>query len=259
VLTADPPVWNLSGVTTTYQWKRGTTTLTGQTGTLYTVTASDVGKDLTVVATGTKDGYKAGTSTSNVIVGATGSSPVPTVDPSISGTPKYGQTLKADHGTWSGTVKSYAYQWLRNGDPISGATGSSYRVAAADATTKIAVRVTVTETGLDPGVATSGAVTIDKLSSTTSAGLVAGTIAKGKHGKVNVVVSGSGVVKPTGKLTVKQGKKTITSVSLKAKNAGRKTITLPVLGKGKHKLKVVYSGSDTVKKSTSSSFVLHVG
>ena len=101
-LTVQAPGWNLPGVTTTYQWKRGTGSITGATGTLYTVTSADVGKDLSVVATGTKDGYKAGTSTSNVVQGSAGAAPVASVDPSISGTPTVGQVLTAAHGTWSG-------------------------------------------------------------------------------------------------------------------------------------------------------------
>jgi hypothetical protein len=35
-------------------------------------------------------------------------------------------------------------------------------------------------------------------------------------------------------------------------------LTLPRLGKGKHKLKVVYAGTSSVKKSTSPAFVLLV-
>lgn len=256
-LTVNPPAWNLPGVTTTYQWKRNGTSISGATGLLYTVTTTDVGKNLTVVATGTKDGYQAGTSTSNTIVGSAGAAPTPSVAPSISGSRQVGQVLTADHGVWPGSPK-YTYQWQRNGHAITGATAATYRTQAADATTSISVRVTATSTGLLPGSATSNALTIAKNPSTTSAGLVSSTVTKGRHGKLNVVVAVPGVPKPTGTLKVFSGTTLLTTVSLRAKNAGHKAITLPLLPVGSHKIRVKYSGSSTIAKSKSSPVVLSV-
>jgi hypothetical protein len=182
---------------------------------------------------------------------------VPSVDPSISGTPKFGQTLTADHGVWSGTP-TYKYQWLRNGSAISGATGTSYHVQAADGGQHLSVRVTATITGFAPGVATSPQMTVAKLTSTTTATLLGKTIRKSAHGKVSVSVTGSGVSHATGTLKVKQGKKVLTTVNLKSSNNGRRTITLPKLGKGKHRLKIVYGGSSTVRGSTSKTVTLKV-
>jgi large repetitive protein len=256
-LTVNPPAWNLPGVTTTYQWKRNGTSISGATGLLYTVTTTDVGKNLTVVATGTKDGYQAGTSTSNTIVGSAGAAPTPSVAPSISGSRQVGQVLTADHGVWPGSPK-YTYQWQRNGHAITGATAATYRTQAADATTSISVRVTATSTGLLPGSATSNALTIAKNPSTTSAGLVSSTVTKGRHGKLNVVVAVPGVPKPTGTLKVFSGTTLLTTVSLRVKNAGHKAITLPLLPVGSHKIRVKYSGSSTIAKSKSSPVVLSV-
>jgi hypothetical protein len=257
LLTLEAPSWNVSGVTTTYQWQRNGVTIANQTGTSYTLVQADVGKTITVKATGTKAAYATGTSISNGIGGTEGPAPVPSQDPSIHGTPKFGQTLTADHGVWPGTA-TYKYQWLRNGAAISGATGTAYHVQAADGGQNLSVRVTATITGFAPGVATSPEVTVDKLVSTTTATLLGTTIKKSAHGKVSVSVAGSGVSRPTGTLTVKQGKKVLAKVKLKASSNGRKTISLPKLGKGKHKLKVVYSGSATVKGSTSKNVTLKV-
>src|SRR5581483_4756305 len=58
--------------------------------------------------------------------------------PTLSGTPSQGQTLTATPGTWSGTGPLFAYQWRRcdaSGSScanISGATGTSYALVAAD-------------------------------------------------------------------------------------------------------------------------------
>ena len=65
------------------------------------------------------------------------------VAPSITGTAKNGQTLTGASGTIAdGTVT--ARQWRRNGAAISGATGATYVVQAADIGTLITFAVTAT-------------------------------------------------------------------------------------------------------------------
>jgi hypothetical protein len=68
--------------------------------------------------------------------------PVNTVSPSISGTTEVGETLTVSNGTWSGSVDSYSYQWLRDGSPISGATSSTYTPVVADSGATISAEVT---------------------------------------------------------------------------------------------------------------------
>lgn len=60
----------------------------------------------------------------------------------LKGKPKIGKRLRAVLPTLSGPATSYAYQWLRNGKPIKGATHASYKLRKADARRKVAVRVT---------------------------------------------------------------------------------------------------------------------
>ncbi|MFE6648421.1 M4 family metallopeptidase [Nocardioides sp. NPDC057772] len=83
-----------------------------------------------------------------------------TAPPTISGTPRVGYTLTATKGSWSPTATSVKYQWLRNGVPISGATASTYKLAGADHTKEIRVRVTAYSSSwpaANPGVRTSAA------------------------------------------------------------------------------------------------------
>lgn len=67
-----------------------------------------------------------------------GAPPVNSSPPAISGSASQGQTLIESHGSWSGAPTAYAYQWARcdssgNGCvSISGATGQSYTITAAD-------------------------------------------------------------------------------------------------------------------------------
>lgn len=65
-----------------------------------------------------------------------------TTAPSITGRSAVGSTLSATPGTWTPTPDSFAYQWLRNGVAIAGATKATYTVTAADARHVLTVSVT---------------------------------------------------------------------------------------------------------------------
>ncbi len=76
--------------------------------------------------------------------------PVNRSAPTISGTTTQGQVLTANPGTWDGTpTLTYAYQWRRcdssglNCSNISGQTGTTYTLGAADVGSTIRVAVTV--------------------------------------------------------------------------------------------------------------------
>lgn len=62
--------------------------------------------------------------------------------PSIVGSPWLGQTLSVQEGTWSPTSGFFfSYQWLRDGNPIFGATERNYKVIAADEGSLLSVEV----------------------------------------------------------------------------------------------------------------------
>lgn len=66
---------------------------------------------------------------------------------SISGTALPGGTLTASPGAWAPSDVRLAYQWLRDGVYIPGATARTYTVAAADAGRTLSVQVTATKSG----------------------------------------------------------------------------------------------------------------
>lgn len=70
--------------------------------------------------------------------------PQNTAAPVASGTGTVGQTLSVTNGTWSYSPTSYGYQWMRGGSAISGATSSTYLLAAADSGTSVSCMVTAT-------------------------------------------------------------------------------------------------------------------
>lgn len=83
--------------------------------------------------------------------------PVNSVLPAITGTTTVGQTLTCSSGTWSKSP-SFAYQWLRDGVPIIGATASTRVLAAGDAGKLMSCTVKATNNGVS-AVATSAQTT----------------------------------------------------------------------------------------------------
>jgi hypothetical protein len=126
----------------------------------YRVTLEDAGKELILQICSRKAGFKtvcAYSMSSEISKGLLLKKPVPTV----SGASKTGQTLSAKVGTWDSGVK-LAYQWLRNGVAIKGATKATYKLAAADKGKKISVKVTGTKPGYVTVAKTSATKTISK-------------------------------------------------------------------------------------------------
>ena len=69
-----------------------------------------------------------------------------TARPEITGVPVAGEELTASTGAWTGTgTVTYTYQWVRNGDPIDGATSAEYTLVEADVGAIITVIVTATD------------------------------------------------------------------------------------------------------------------
>ncbi|WP_062518064.1 5'-nucleotidase C-terminal domain-containing protein [Demequina gelatinilytica] len=67
--------------------------------------------------------------------------------PVIEGAAQFGSTLTADLGAWEPTPATYTYQWLRNGEPISGATHPTYRIRKSDMGKRVTVKVTASLEG----------------------------------------------------------------------------------------------------------------
>jgi len=74
---------------------------------------------------------------------------------SLSGAAKVGGTLKVGSISSTPASTSVSYQWLRNGQAISGQTSISHRVVAADANKNLSVRITLRKAGTLPLTFTS--------------------------------------------------------------------------------------------------------
>ena len=94
----------------------------------------------------------AGTPGDNILLGSrtisiNSTPPAPT--PRVEGELAVGSPLTAVTGSWpSGTT--FTYQWQRDGADIAGATSQTYQLAAADADSRMTVKVTGTTPGAGP-------------------------------------------------------------------------------------------------------------
>ena len=121
-----------------YQWMRSSSHIRGANDSTYTLVAADLGYYIEVQVSFTDDrGNREVMYSPDSEVVTAPSNSAPTGSPTISGTAQVGETLTANT---SGVADAdglsnvqYEYQWLASRDTeISGATGSTYTVAAAD-------------------------------------------------------------------------------------------------------------------------------
>jgi hypothetical protein len=82
------------------------------------------------------------------------------VAPAITGKTNDGSTLTCGPGSWSGSPTAYKYQWTRDGTPIIGATGATYRVGTADEGSTLSCTVTASNAGGAGAAVTSKPVKI---------------------------------------------------------------------------------------------------
>ena len=130
VLTCDPGSWRYPVVTSAYLWTKDGSPIAGATSATYTVLAGDLDGVLRCRETVTNAAGSTAATSSPVTVFT---SPQLVTPPGISGTPGVGQTLNCLPGVWQYPVPVRSYQWLRDGNPIGGATSGTYVVALADA------------------------------------------------------------------------------------------------------------------------------
>jgi alpha-L-rhamnosidase len=169
------------------------------------------------------------------------------VAPQVSGAATVGSTLTASPGSWNTTGLGFAFQWLRNGTPIAGATGATYQPVAADVGTVLGVRVTASKAGRPPGVATSATTAaVARAASTVAVTLRKSTVARGKPVKVTVVVTSE--VAPTGTVQVRVDGRTVKTIEL---TNGRAVVKVRIRKAGQHRVTVGYLGSPGVAPSTS--------
>ncbi|MBD8608775.1 family 78 glycoside hydrolase catalytic domain [Aeromicrobium sp. CFBP 8757] len=184
------------------------------------------------------------------VVNLEGRAPVATAGPSISGSAVVGRVLTASAPSWDVDGVATTLRWTRNGVPIDGATGGTYRVGAADAGTRLEVVATGNAAGRATGSATSGPTRrVERATSRVSRSLSRTTVRSGGRTTLRVLVRASGVT-PYGRVDVYyRGKRVRSGVKLVD---GRLSTSFRPQVRGRHTLTIAYRGSSGVRPDRAS-------
>jgi hypothetical protein len=196
-------------------------------------------------ATANAVGASEGSTTSGINAAMVQAAPVNTALPAVSGTPTVGSLLSCSSGSWTGESEStlavgwplttpFAYQWLRDGGAIAGATSPAYLVQAADVGHSLACEVGATNyAGHASAKSNPLAVTLPAVTVSNAKIIVSGGSARVPIACANAACAGT--IELTGQIAVKgKGKK----------KAKKKTV---VLGKGSYSLAAGKSATIVVR------------
>ncbi|WP_460796706.1 sunset domain-containing protein [Microbacterium sp. GXF0217] len=226
-LKASPGTWT-AGTAFAYQWLANGARIAKATGSTLALTASLVGKKISVQVTGSQPGYTTASKTSAATAAVLRA--LTTATPTITGTVQVGQKLTAKPGTWtSGTA--FTYQWYIAGVAASKATASTFTIPASAAGKTVTVAVTGSKSGYANASRTSKATVsvrgiltapTPRISGTPAVGTnltaVAGTWTAGTVLTYQWYANGAAISKATG-----------STLALSAALVG-KTITVKVTG-----------------------------
>jgi subtilisin family serine protease len=143
-LSATSGQWTESPTAYQYQWQRcdaqgaNCSAIAQAASSTYTAVEADVNSTLRVLVSASNALGSSPPEASNQTSVVNWQQPSNTSLPSISGSPRVGQTLSTSTGTWSGSPTSYGSAWQRcdsgggGCQPIAGATGQEYQALEAD-------------------------------------------------------------------------------------------------------------------------------
>jgi surface antigen len=240
-LTLDTGDWTPAPDALTVQWLADGQPIEGVTGEpTLTLTPDLVGTTISANVTATRAGYDA------VSAATAPSAPVlpgtftVTSAPRLLGVPEVGQALTVDTGAYRPTADTVAVQWLRDGVPIDGATGTSYQLVNLDLGSRISARVTVTRAGYETLSVDSPTTTRIKTNPKIRV-----QAEKLKHRvKVTVTVTAPGLDVVDGTVVVRLAGVAQTATL----RNGVAKVVLTDLPPGKRTLTVRYTGSDSVNR-----------
>jgi Concanavalin A-like lectin/glucanases superfamily len=169
-LTCSQGAWDNSPTSFTFQWQRDAAVNVG-TGSTYVLVNADDGQSISCIVTATSPGGIASATSNSVSI--TRFAPTNTATPIVTGNANPFSTLSCSQGTWTDFPTSYAYQWLRDGTAISGATSTTYTAVLADELHAVSCAVTASNSGGPSTPAASNAIVIQGLFSFPTANLVA--------------------------------------------------------------------------------------
>ncbi|WP_175525159.1 S8 family serine peptidase [Microbacterium sp. cf046] len=172
--------------------------------------------------------------------------PVPDEPATVSGTAEIGSVLTVEPGSWDLDDLSFAYRWLRDGEPIADALDPEYRITRADVGTTLTAEVIATQPeNVNTGRSISDGVIV-RAPSTVAVTLNHYTGSTSQEYAVTVEVDSSRGGMPDGSVSVFVDGDEYTGTLA----AGRVTFTLPAQEPGIHVVVAEYAGSDRIQPAT---------
>ena len=154
-LRTTPGTWSPAG-SYAYQWYADRVAIPGATTSIFTPTATQKDASITTRLTATRDGYTTAVGTSAPTAEVAPGTFTNSAPPTITGVAQVGRPLAASPGQWS-PAAVYAYRWLVDGEPITGATAASYTPTAGDLRKTVTVEVTASQAGYTSAMLSSAA------------------------------------------------------------------------------------------------------
>jgi hypothetical protein len=179
-LGASTGTWANRPTEYSYAWLRcnssggGCAAISGATGKRYKLAKADIDHTIRVAVTAQNpDGKATARSRPSPLV-SDSEAPRNHTRPTISGTAQVGESLTVSTGSWTGGVRSYAFQWQRcdrlgnNCVDVPGATAKSYGVRTADVGHTLRVEVTARNAAGKTTVNTDRSEVVAPMSGTTT-------------------------------------------------------------------------------------------
>ncbi|MDQ1572395.1 MAG: hypothetical protein QOF79_3069 [Actinomycetota bacterium] len=148
--TADVGIWNVSGLTFSYQWYLDDIAIPGATGATFTPMPSQATQDLSVRVSASRLGYQSASATSDDESIALGVAPAARTAPVVSGGSKACKAQTVSPGTWTVSGITETYQWTVGGSAVSGATSSTYTPTPAQDGQALGLNIHVQAIGHTP-------------------------------------------------------------------------------------------------------------
>ena len=143
-LSVDDGSWNRTPETVKYQWLRNGSPISGATSKDYKLVSADAGADVSVRVSAAYQGDNPVSVTTDTVNVVSDEGPGIVGTPSITSTGNQPGAKLTANIAWDDSTARTSYQWLRDGSPISGATGKTYTLTNDDVQKKISVRFTGT-------------------------------------------------------------------------------------------------------------------
>ncbi len=246
VLTATPATWSPASQDTLYRWLADGVLISGATGQTLTLTRDLLGKNIVVGTHARAPGYENSPVRSvpfgPVVIGQI----VASTPSAVSGWRRVGHELTVVPGDVVPADATVAYQWLRDGAPVGGATTATYALTSADLGAGMSVQIIRSRRNyadLVETIALEHAITAKPAMTLGAAGRSRKAVVW-----VRLAVPGANV---PGQVTVKVGHEVATGTLVD----GRVKVVVRGVEPGDRRVRAWYGGSGPILRARGSSTV----